>query len=242
MVSSVDDVIREKVINKRVRLDCDISGATEATIPLHGIKLEPIDTAKYLIHIPKESTNGRVITTVLALIFYSMQNVGLGGVFLGSNTGHMQTACMGNKTHPANAMSKSVAPQIVSQTSNVRIIDGHTVLVEDLVNPTQYGALRCVLANDAEFSTLSPPAWFAFGHLCTLATKAYIYNQYAIELDMAELVGGKELGKFKEIVDGYADANELYAEYYTTKWRKVQFMNDEPRHARFIKSMIGRYK
>lgn len=248
MPNSVDDMIIEKVINGQVRLDCDIAGASEVTIDLRGLQLEIIDRDKYVIHIPKERTNGRVITSALALIYYGLENVGMAmtgaaNVNMGMATmGKNGCSCSDGSQLPISGLMNQYKPLMMSQTSNVRVVDGHTILISDLITPTPNAYLRCVLAHDSTFSTLSPPAWKHFGKLCTLATKQYIYTQHILDIDMAELTGGQELGKFKEIVESYSDAGEQYEEFYHEKWRKIQFMSDEARHQRFMKAMVGRYK
>lgn len=244
MPMSPDEQIIEKIINGRVRLDCDIAGATEAVIPLRGLTVEVVDRDRYVIHIPKERTNGRTITSALALVFYSLDQLGLNAM---SMTGMGQvaaanSACSNGVVDAAVSMAKSFQPTIASETTHVRIKDGHTLIVDELIMPTPNSYLRCILSMDATFSTLARPSWKHFGKLCTLATKAHIYNEYIVEMDMAEIVAGQELGKFKEIVESYSEANDLYDEFYNDKWRKIQFMSDEYRHTRYLNSLLGKGK
>lgn len=244
MPMSPDEQILEKVINARVRPDCDSAGATEAVIPLRGLQVEIIDRDRYIINIPKDRTNGREITSALSLVFYSLDNLGLNSTALNGfgMTSVAQAPCGNGVVDAAVGMTKSFQPTIASETSHVRIKDGHTLIVDELIMPTPSSYLRCILSMDSTFSTLARPSWKHFAKLCTLATKAYIYNELIVELDMAEIVAGHELGKIKEIIEGYSDADELYEEFYNDKWRKIQFMSDEYRHNRFIKSLIGKGK
>lgn len=244
MPMSPDEQIIEKVINARVRLDCDIAGATEAVIPLRGLTVEIINRDRYVIHIPKERTNGRTITSALSLVFYSLDQLGLNAM---SMTGMGQVAnpnsgCSNGVVDAAVGMAKSFQPTVASETSRIRIKDGHTLIVDELIMPTPNSYLRCILSMDATFSTLARPSWKHFGKLCVLATKAHIYNEYIVELDMAEIVAGQELGKFKEIIESYSEANDLYDEFYNDKWRKVQFMSDEYRHTRYLNALVGKGK
>lgn len=247
MPASLDNLILEKVINGPVRRDCDTAGASEVTIDLKGLPIEKVANDKYCIHIPKSLTNGREITSALALIFYSMNNVSTDSMLQGlSNSTTYSNGNGCNHNQSSNnlfaGLTKSLQPMMLSQTTNVRIVDGATLLVEDVILPGGTPHLRCILANDTTFSTLAQAAWKHFSKLCVLAAKEYIYNNLVIEIDAAEMVGGQELGKFKDIVESYADAGEQYEEFYSEKWRKIQFMADVPRHARFIKSLIGKYK
>lgn len=247
-VANIDNFIIEKVIYGRVVPDCDIldGGAAEVVIPLMGIQPERIDRDKYILHIPRHLTNGRSIVSALALVLYSVENMGgsINGMMLGAGVNAMGNNGCGNSSNlgPIQALARAYQPMPLTQTTNVRAIDGDTVLVEDILMPTPNSYLRCMLSHDKELSTIARPAWRYFADLCILATKSYIYNNFIIDIDMAELVGGQELGRFKEIIEGYSDAEELYNTYLDEKWRKVQFMSDEARHARHIKQLIGRYK
>ncbi|MOA51142.1 hypothetical protein D3C78_1742520 [compost metagenome] len=72
-----------------------------------------------------------------------------------------------------------------------------------------------------------------------LATKAYIFTNIALPMDQAELSGGMALGRFKEIVDGYADAYEQYEQYFEETWRKVAIFNDPEANKRHLKLLTG---
>ena len=47
------------------------------------------------------------------------------------------------------------------------------------------------------------------------------------------------LGKFKDIIEEYSDANELYETYLTEKWQKISFCNDRESYGRFVKLIVG---
>lgn len=248
MPGNIDQLIIEKVINGIVRPDCDIAGASEITISLAGLPPEMIERDKYLLHIPKHLTNGREITSALALVYYGMNNVNFNGQLQGygidaMSGSNMKTRCSNsNGLQTVQALGKTMQPMMATESTNVEVIDGQTILVSDLVYPTMNSYLRCIVSTDREFTNLNQSAWFAFGKLCVYACKMYIYNQHIIDIDTAELHGGLELGRFKEIIESYSEAYDLYQEYYNDKWRKIQFMGDEVRHTRFLKSLIGRYK
>lgn len=244
MPSNIDDVIIDQVINRRVRKDCDVAGASEIIIPINTIQPQIVSQDCYLLHVPKELTGGREITSAISLIFYGLYQTNLGTQYFGgvsAMSANLAGRC-NQQLRPLTAMAASSKSLPYTETTNVRVVDGSTVVVNDILLPTPNSYLKLVVAHDREFSTLSPTAYRAFGKLCEYAAKAYIYNKLIIEIDMTELVGGHELGKIKEIVESYSDANELYDEYYDTKWRKIQFMSDEKRHTDFIKSLVGRFK
>lgn len=242
MANNIDDEIINKVIMGRVRHDCNTAGAQEVTIPLRTVNPEFIDNDKYVYHIPKQLTGGRTITSAISIVLYSMGNIssGLDG-FLGTNSIGMSTCDIGTM-NPVKAVGNAYSPQVAVETTNVRVIGDNMVLVQDLVGPGGDRHLRCMVSHDAQFSNLDPTTWKAFAQLCVLACKAYIYNDLVIEMDTAQIHAGHELNAFKDRVESYADADDLYEEYYNEKWRKIQYFSDKPRYARFVSSLIGRYK
>lgn len=245
MPGNIDSQIIDKVIERIVRPDVDTNGVKEATICLAGIEPERIDNDKYLLHIPKKLTNGQEIISAIALIFYASRSAAYSPYQNNSTIGMPQSQFQNNAGAlqlEMLAMGGFANPPIAPESTNLHVVEGNTVIVQDLLYPNPNSYMRVLLASDREFSTLQPTAWKAFAKLCELATKRYIYNFFTIEIDMAELVGGKELGKFKDIIDGYADAAEMYDDYFETKWRKIQFMADETRHTRYLKGLIGRFK
>lgn len=239
---ALDYQITQQIINGIVRPDCDAFGAELTDIRLDGVVPEPISADAYLLYIPKELTNNRSITSVLSLNFMSM-NMMNNPVMGGYASGMMNTNCQ-NKIKPVSeTLGKALAPMMVTETANVRLIGENTVLVEDIVRPMSGNAsLRCVLTMDEDFSSLQRPAWIKFAELCVLATKAFIYNKLVLEIDQAQLVAGRNLGEFKSIVDGYSDANELYNTFLQEQWGKIQYMSDAKRMNRHIAMLVGRFK
>lgn len=257
---NIDGVILDKVINRRVRMDIDTAGCTEITIDLEGVPVQQIDHDKYLYHIPKERTNGRVITSAISLMYNKVLSGSLGNSMMstvgispqvsnypisnmpgGGMYGYGNNGCPGKQG--ALGLASSIANQNQMprvESTNLRVIDGHTILVEELMFPQSRPSLRCIVSSDSTFSTLSRPAWRHFADLCVLATKAYIYTQHIIDIDEGELHAGQQLGRFKEMIESWSDANEQYSEFYYTRWRKIQFMADTPRYTRYLKGLMGR--
>jgi hypothetical protein len=228
---SLDEQILAAVIRPRVMVDCNLVGGTEAFIDLSGVQFERADDYTSVYRIPKSRTNGRSINSVLNITFSDPTKVSSYGVAAGQqNTMMMQ---VGSSVMDAHGSIP------VTSTSTVQLIGENVVMVRDTVLLPANIYLRCILANDEQMSHIQLRSYPAFSNLVVLAVKAYIYNEYVIQLDIGELMGGMNIGRFKEIVDTYADANELYQEFLTTKWAKVSLMNDQSSYSRLLKTMIG---
>lgn len=228
---TVDAMIREKIVDARVAMDVNLTGGTEVLVPLDGVPTENIDLYNIVYRIPKSLTEGKRISRVVSLglgggIGLVAANVGnSGGVSEVWNTG-MQVL---------NAASN--IPQI--STARCRLIGENTVLITEANAMFANAYLRCYVEHDTDFSQLRSTTYPAFSKLVELATKAYVYNTLIIRMGESKISSGFELGRFREIVDGYADANELYDTYMEETWRRVAIMDDQRSHERHISMLIG---
>ena len=228
---SLDEQIMAAVIRPRVLVDCNLVGGTEAFINLDGVQFERADDYTSVYRIPKSRTNGRSINSVLNITFSDPTKVSSYGVAAGQqNTMMMQVGSSVMDSHGSIP---------VTSTATVQLIGENVVMVRDTVILPANIYLRCILANDENMSHIQLRSYPAFANLVVLAVKAFIYIEYVVRLDIGELMGGMALGRIKEIVDSYADANELYQEYLMTKWQKIALMQDSSSVGRYMKLLIG---
>lgn len=232
---NIDEHIISLVLRPRVLMDCSLVGGAEINVDMKGIVGDMVDNITVVFRIPKERTQGRSIMSVLSLSYIDANSL--------MNWGPIAPGC--GVTLPGTAhqaLLNSVTPPPITATAETRLIGDNVIEVRDGLRHTSYGTMRCVIANDENMSHLQPRSYLDFAKLCLLAVKAYIYNQYIIELDMGELHGGANIGVFKNVIEGYADANELYEEFLKTKFTKIQKMNDREAISRHVRSMIGGYR
>lgn len=234
---NLDSVIRAKVIEERVRVDCDLVAGVQLDIPLRGLTPEQVQLPSgspyswaLIYKIPMTLTQNRVITSVL-WVANTIAPISGTYTYASYNGSALANAAMG--------VMQSQAPIPSMSTARVDLINTNTVMISD-TNQWPYDAtLRCKVERDADMSTLPPGAYPFFCRACELAVKAYIYTTLIIQINSAELQNGQELGKFKEIVDQYADANEQYEDYRGTVLREVMLMSDPVTARDFMRIPIG---
>ena len=231
---SIDEQIRNSVIRARVLVDCNLVGGTEAMIPLDTVPVEQIDTFTNIYRIPKSLTNGRTIMSALSVSYSSVSLQGIAGGLGGVRPQSVTPISMAGM-----AMMDSNSPTPLASSAKVQLIAENTIMVRDINPLISTGYLRCILENDENLSHIQARSILQFCDLVVLAVKAFIYNEYIITLDQAQLSGGQELGRFKEIIEGYSDTDEMYREYLAKTWSGVAFMNDRETMNRFIKLQIG---
>lgn len=228
---NLDYRIRQEILDGKVRPDCDLVGGIEVEVPLGGLRGELVDTYLMVFRIPKSLTRNRLISRVLSVSMGSGQVPGT--VPLGAQGySHVLGA--------AEGVMAAMTPIPIVSTAHVRLIGENTILIADNLMFPSNAYLRCYVENDADFSHLRSTTYHKFSQLMLLATKAFIYNRLVINTGLAQLVGGQELGRFREILDGYADASDLYDTYLEEVWRRVAIMDDTTSRERHLRMLLPR--
>lgn len=234
--TSLDEEILKAVVRPRVLVDCNLVGGTEAFIPLETAPVERANDYTSVYRIGKDLTQGRTIISALNITFSDPTRAAAYGYGTAASGNYSIMQNVGQGVMDAHGAIP------VTSTASVQLIAENTVMVRDTTLLPANIYLRCVLANDENMSHIQIKSYREFSKLVEHAVKAFIYNAYVIEMDMGQLVGGQNLGRFKEIVDGYADQEELYQTFLGERWQKVAFMNDTETYKRFLKMKIGGYR
>jgi hypothetical protein len=233
MPSDLKERINFQVMTPRVLVDCNLVGGVEVRIPLDDVPSETVDGGYTTVfRIPKSKTNGRSISAAFDVTYGNLYNTQSGyGAHSYGRTSPVLSAT-------ASVMEAQLRTPYVG-SARVELVGENVVMIQDSIILPQNLYLRCSLENDSTLSNIRVRSYPVFSRLVELAVKSYIYNNYIIKLDMGELRGGVQVGRFKEIVDSYADAETMYQEHLTEKWAKVAFMNDQESMHRFTSMLIG---
>lgn len=243
-LSSLEDKILNKVIKKRVLLAANVVGGIETIIPLGNIRPSITEGMYTVYHVPSELTMDKEIMSALSLSYLPTAGfMGISGGFGGSNMTYnpnspgrgMNTATM----NVASRISSSVNSSAILSSAHLELVARNTVAVYAHYQTLANYGMRVVLQNDENFNNIQPRSYQALSKLTVLATKAYLYNKLIIPINSGYLSGGQDLGMFKSILEGYADAQESYEIYLREIWGQVAFMNDTTRHHNFIAGMLS---
>lgn len=229
--TNIDENIMATVIRPRLLVDCNLVGGAEVFVPLENVPSERMNDYTTVYHIPKSKTQGRSILSVSNITFNDPTRMSTAGI--GSVQGN--TAML----RAGNAMVDAMGNIPVTSTAKVQLIAENVVMVQDTIVLPANIYLRCTIANDENMSHIQLRSYLAVSKLVEFAVKAYIYNELVIEMGQTMIYGGQDLGVFKDIVDSYSDANELYETHLREVIQKVQFMNDNTTYTRFLKTLIG---
>lgn len=233
---SINEKIMSKVIRPRVLLDADIVGGQTVIISLETLQPKFIDTFMMVYEIPLDLTNYRNIMSALSVGYmpYATSFSTMGGG-LGTVNPQSMSDVMNAAQRVGDAMSN--IPAVSNAT--VELIGENTILIRDQLRITNLYQLRCVLGHDQYLNNIQPRSYHVVCKLVELAVKSFIYNTMIIKIDQAYLQGGQELGRVKEIVDSYADSEQMYQDYLKEVFQAVSFMNNAADHERFIKLQLN---
>lgn len=227
---ATDSIIRRAVIDARVSVDVNLCSGVEINIPLHGLPVERVDPWNIIYRIPKHLTGGRTITSTYSLSFGQGHVI---GSYQGASTNSSASL------DAAAGVLQSNLPWTQLQTAYVQLIAENTVLCSNIGQIPGLLYLKCQVTHEPNFANVAPEYYDVFSELCILATKAYVFVQTAVPLDEGAIKAGSSLGRIREIIDGYQDANQMYREHLRDNWRVASFMNDKQKYQRSLRYVVG---
>lgn len=204
--TSIHDEITDKVIRKFVLRDLNKFGPSD-DISLTNVPYNNIDDYTRVYTIPESRTEGRNITDVL-FASTSLFPGSYGNQALRYSHQSSRSALLNAAEHVV--ASNSPIPNITS--ADVRIIGPNTVTIRD---PAQFRSeliLRCTIEFSDNLSEIRPAFFVHTDRLILFATKRYIFNRLALELDLTRMDYGRDFSRFKDLVDEMSDAGQLYNE------------------------------
>lgn len=232
--TSVEDQLRNLIINAKVIPDCDIISGVKMYLPTSDIPREYTDQFTVIFRVPKEKTQGRTITNVLGIGYLETNSYSQYSI-----TNQMSECSINTLTENTLALMSANESIPVSSTAECTLIAENTVMVKDTMYIKPNGYLWCELANADDMANIQIRSLFHFSKLCILATKAYIYTQYLIEMDEGENSAGHALGAFRNVVEGWSSAQDDYDEYLTKTWSVVAYCNDARQYTDLIRMQFG---
>ncbi|MNO19231.1 hypothetical protein D3C76_89590 [compost metagenome] len=227
---STDTVIRRQIIDGRVLVDMNLCSGVEVFLPLDTVRSERVDNWTYIYRIPKELTQGRSITEVYGLSYGQGHTLGNVGVVSEDRSMVLEAA-------GAIMQSNSAWTQI--QSAYCSLVADNVVQVTNMNRVPGISYLRCLVTHDPNLANMSPLYLDKFHELVVMACKAWIFNKTIIPLDEGAIRGGASLGRIREVIDTFADANQMYKEFFIEKWRKAGVMANKDQHRRLLRYTVG---
>lgn len=229
---SLEHRIREDVVIPRVMVDANLVGGEDTHVDLTGLLTEHLPAGRTIWRIPLERTGGRNINKVDSLVIKTGATDGAMGRYALNQGSAVMSA--------VNQVMDHYAPIPNISHSEINLVGENVIMAKGLIPAMPDLYLKCTLENDDNFNNLPKTSYIKFVKLVELAVKSHIYNTLIINIDSAKLSGGRELGSFLNVVDSYADAEEMYTEYLTTTWAKIAILSDPESKRRHLEMINKR--
>lgn len=232
--ASLETAILDKIVEQRVLPDIDLYSGTEISLLLNEAVMEPVDAYNAMYRFSEQQTGGRTITSPLEITYGYGQGtlVGSGQIYNPSLVNGPMT------TRVAQDLLSGMSNNGMWSTTYIQLIDHNTILVNDVRPVQRQGLFRCLVSNDPRLNNLDPRYQQEFAELVLLATRSYIYTNLLIDIDEGQLKGGQTIGRFREVVDSYADSETIYQEKLQ-EWIKIGIMNDPQQYRKVKKMALG---
>lgn len=227
---SIDAVIRRQIIDARVAVDVNLCSGVETIISLNNIPQERIDPWNLIYRIPKDRTDGRTITAVYSLSF------GQGDVLGAYQPNSLNSSAM---LDAAAGVLQSNLPWTQVQSAYVSLIGENTVLLSNIGQFPGMLYLRCQVTHEPNFANIPPQYYDVFSELVILAAKAYVYNNVIVSLDEGAIQAGASIGRIREVIDGFADSNQMYKEHLRDNWKLAAHFSDFQKNQRTMRYLVG---
>lgn len=208
---SLEELITQKVMADRVLVDLNMIGGQEVLVPLWKLSYQLLDNG-YLYKIPFSMTNGRHITSALAI-----------------ESGHIQSQPGGLRGAMTGTMSTG--------TAEVQVVGKNVVVISEQVSMGNL-YLRCRIGNETSLMNWNSSSLPKVANFSILAAKSICYNKLSIRLGDANINGGAVNSYLREAVDSMRDAQELYMEMLDQKMIKASIFQDAKSKRRATRSIM----
>lgn len=221
--TTLNDAIRAKIIDAKVSRDCNNVGGEEVIIPLRNVEFWKPDNFTTVFRLNKAMLQGRSIQAVLAAMYgYPDALYGTPGTGIGAYSNpNMMNASPGAIVNAQQGLLTSYGPAPEVQLANIALVAPNTIAIYETQIITNQLTLRCRVTNDPELNNIPSGAWTKFSKLVMYAVQAFIYKELWIKIDQGQIMGGVELGTFKELVGNWSDAAQNYDDYLANTWTSV---------------------
>lgn len=224
-VRNLESIMKSIIIDQIIRPDADTVGGRELKLDVEHLSPMIYENDGIALKIPMEMTNGVAITSCRWAAFMR-QDLNMSGY--GMTSGYTNNTMVGGSIAGvgSNIMNAS-SPDPITGTAECHVAPGgDNIVFVKCRNRQKIYWLMVDTAFDEMFNQIHPKSFQFFAESCLLATKAYIYTKLVVELDEGKISAGSEIGAFKNIIDGYSDANKSYNEHLRETMEVVYMLND----------------
>jgi len=236
--NTVAQGIREKVIHGLVLPSCKINGGKTEMIDLYGSRTRDMGNGCIEVKVPTFVTGGRHIVLVQEVYLGSLNSIsgvlGLNSTNAACGQGIMNEMMM-------NLTDTMQSSRAIPQTyTNIHMNGNNSFVIFGMTNPLFSMCAKMILEYDDNLTAIHPRCWDAFGDLCILATKNYIWRTCKRPAEEAVRRSGVPLEGIRDDISEYRDAWKEYRELFSGLWTKLMSHSDTQKKMNAIQSITQR--
>jgi len=240
---SIDDNIKANVLKCRVDRTLNLLGGREIYVPTSdATKVKQIGS-KSLFVFPPSALGNLSITSVLDFSTRTMYGTtgGCGSPLscrIGNGCDTREVPGLYSKALEKAKWEKHRSEyREPAGSMYVRGVGPNAAMVLNTTSPP-IGTFTLLMTHEVGFEDMPPRTSLYYAKIAVEATKAYIYNNYMLEMSEGDATRGYVLSAVGSAIDRFSDAEEKYQELLRG-WGKVTFESDPNRMNEYIRGMIN---
>lgn len=234
---TIEQGIREKVINKMVAPLLQVAGGTTEIIDLSGAKIENLSGGIIWVSVPDFMTGGRRILEVIEVYPGNINRA----VANGYNFGNYAACGASMMNNSLNRLINGLTDGNVTRSFNsFTMVGPNSFIIRDAGSAMFNMIAKVILSYDESFSGVPTKMFDKFAELVELGTKAYIYKTCRRGMQEAVSRFGVTVDDVQDDIQGYSDAAQQFKEFYNDKMKKYMAYADAKGKTDQLKMIVPR--
>lgn len=234
---TIEQGIREKVINKMVAPLLQVAGGTTEIIDLSGAKIENLSGGIIWVSVPDFMTGGRRILEVIEVYPGNINRA----VANGYNFGNYAACGASMMNNSLNRVINGLNDGNVTRSFNsFTMVGPNSFIIRDAGSAMFNMIAKVILSYDESFSGVPTKMFDKFAELVELGTKAYIYKTCRRGMQEAVSRFGVTVDDVQDDIQGYSDAAQQFKEFYNDKMKKYMAYADAKGKTDQLKMIVPR--
>lgn len=234
---TIEQGIREKVINKMVAPLLQVAGGTTEIIDLSGAKIENLSGGIIWVSVPDFMTGGRRILEVIEVYPGNINRA----VSNGYNFGNYAACGASMMNNSLNRLINGLNDGNVTRSFNsFTMVGPNSFIIRDAGSAMFNMIAKVILSYDESFSGVPTKMFDKFAELVELGTKAYIYKTCRRGMQEAVSRFGVTVDDVQDDIQGYSDAAQQFKEFYNDKMKKYMAYADAKGKTDQLKMIVPR--
>ncbi|QZA70502.1 hypothetical protein AH04_12 [Erwinia phage AH04] len=234
---TVEQGIREKVVNKMVAPLLQVAGGQTEIIDLSGAQIENLAGGVIWVNVPDFLTGGRRILEVVEVYPGNINRA----VANGYNFGNYASCGASAMNNSMNRLISGLTDSNVTRSFNsFTMVGPNSFIIRDAGSAMFNMIAKVILSYDENFNGVPTKMFDKFAELVELGVKAYIYKTCRRGMQEAVSRFGVTVDDVQDDIQGYSDAAQQFKEFYNERMKKYMAYADAKGKTDQLKMIVPR--